>query len=615
MFDGFDPTIHCSSGGVDEWSQLHVTAQKFLNDLNLSTSHPLCHNETIFSSSPEFIITKLEDLPEDLYYERHLGLWNQVVTNWCKIAPALLAMSELWLRLFAFILAPLIILFVISRELRQDGSEMKKKLNIKEERKQALLLIVGLASCLVLLTDTMYVHASDGRQNGARLFLLMIILTISRCKKLVVYRKMALGSLFVIIGLALYLIAHSDKQGTVGSYDYSPGLDVPTIKPGLYYSKENKLMSKIAEIWPIETRTYDVNSGATPYLLTGDSLTGIPFLVNEKLNLSYHRVWVQNAVDNEAVALDIKFPVSGVHSTDKPIFFILHGLNGGSHEDYVQDFVARRTTEGYTCVVMIARGLMDTPVIGWNVFHGARILDVETAARAVSQAKGSNQLLAGVGYSMGAIVLSNYVARSGADCHLDTAISISGGLDMREMLNFKRSMRLWQPMLAQTLRDEFIVKKFDNRFRHRLTKEEHLKLMRSTSISDIDVHAVVAYNNFNDLKHYYSEMSAMGDSDAFLASTNSVTSSNEVVGRIANVSIPFCVLHALDDPLTSWRTVGHDPVKLADSGSGNIMILLTKSGGHVGWPLSMNPRHFGWKFMNDVALNFIASVDTAKRTT
>jgi hypothetical protein len=50
---------------------------------------------------------------------------------------------------------------------------------------------------------------------------------------------------------------------------------------------------------------------------------------------------------------------------------------------------------------------------------------------------------------MGAIVISNYVSRSGKRCQLDAAMAISGGLDMREMLRFKRSMRLWQPMLAQ----------------------------------------------------------------------------------------------------------------------------------------------------------------------
>ena len=43
---------------------------------------------------------------------------------------------------------------------------------------------------------------------------------------------------------------------------------------------------------------------------------------------------------------------------------VLHGLNGGSHEEYVRDLAIRRTAEGSTVVVMVARGLMDLPIRG-----------------------------------------------------------------------------------------------------------------------------------------------------------------------------------------------------------------------------------------------------------
>ena len=80
----------------------------------------------------------------------------------------------------------------------------------------------------------------------------------------------------------------------------------------------------------------------------------------------------------------------------------------------------------------------------------------------------------------------------------------------------------------------------------------------------------------------------MGDRDPefdlFGASTDSAPTraGSNNWGRIANVSIPFAVLQALDDPLVGWRTVGtNDPQGLVESGSGNIMLVLTKAGGHV----------------------------------
>jgi predicted alpha/beta-fold hydrolase len=602
----FDPQLHCLQS---DWSQLHLSARQFLADLDLSSTHPSCQDEKSFRTD-DFIVPTLEDLPNRFFYEREMSVLDRALTVWFQVAPALLAMSELWLRLFAFILAPAIVVYFVTRVTLDEW--ILEKVKKCKEGMEVKLLLLGLASSLVLLTDTMYVQLYGGRRQGASMFFIMIILTIKRSIKLKVYRQRLIGGMIAIVGLSIYLIAVSEKNGNGDLSNLpDPGLDLPTVEPGLYYSEKNEFMSKVAQIWPVEKRTYDIMNGATPYLLTGDSLTGIPFLINKSEEIAYHRVWVQNKVDNEAVALDIKFPSDGVHSTRKPIFLILHGLSGGSHEEYVRDFVARRSSEGHTCIVMIARGMMDTPVMGWNVFHGARILDIETAAKTVAKARGKSQLLAGVGYSMGAIVLSNYVARSGDDCHLDTAMAISGGLDMREMLNFKRSMRLWQPMLAQTLRDEFIVSKFDSRFRQRLSKEEHLSLMRSSSVSEIDIYAIVSYNGYDSLEHYYADMSAMGDTSAFKTGGNTSTT-GEDFGRIANVSIPFCVLHALDDPLTTWRTAGKDPFKLVNSGSGQIMLLLTKSGGHVGFPMGLNPQKNGWKFMNDAVSSFVKSVDSAK---
>ena len=123
---------------------------------------------------------------------------------------------------------------------------------------------------------------------------------------------------------------------------------------------------------------------------------------------------------------------------EKPVYLVLHGLNGGSHEEYVKDLVERRRAEGSTIIVLIARGMMDTKMVGWNVFHGARTGDVDIAARSVrrgleslskaknQQQRKQRQVLVGVGYSMGAIILSNYVARSGEHCALDAAMAISG---------------------------------------------------------------------------------------------------------------------------------------------------------------------------------------------
>lgn len=591
-----------------DFSSLSASALHFIQSLELPKSHPRCY----MGFDP------VEDLPlsdsemaSHYFYEQRVGILSQLITYAYIALPALMAMTELWFRLLSFAIAPMVFTYLLSLALRPMKNNVTP--TVRRERYECFIMLLGIGSALVLFTDTSYVHA-HGRLLGGLILCTLVMLSLRRTQSLCHLRKSMNGTISLLLLLTVYLYLHSEPAGS-GFYDH-PGIDVPTIQPGLYFSEHNPFINRIAELWPSSHRTYDTSTGMSPFP-TGDAHTGIPFLVNAPLEQTYVRVWVPSEVDNEAVALDIAFPLDGVHSLEKPVFLILHGLNGGSHEEYVRELVVRRTKEGFTCAVMIARGMMDTPVFGWNVFHGARITDVEVTAKMLRKALGPNQMLAGVGYSMGGIILSNYVARSSHDCHLDTAVAVSGGLDLRENLNFFRSMRLWQPILAQSLKQDFIIKKFDGRFRQRLIDfmdfEKHLFLMRATSVSSIDIHAIVTYNGFRDLLHYYSEMSAMGDTNAFRSKNHLDQNESHDIGRIGNVSIPFLVVHALDDPITSWRTIGHDPFALTRSGSGNVIMLLTARGGHVGWPLGWNPRRSGWFWMSNTIATFVQSVDLARK--
>ena len=68
--------------------------------------------------------------------------------------------------------------------------------------------------------------------------------------------------------------------------------------------------------------------------------------------------------------------------------------------------------------------------------------------------------------------------------------------------------------------------------------------MRASSITEIDLYGIVAYNGFDDLIDYYTEMSAMGDTDLFQESNNLFLGHNTDFGRIQNITVPLCVLHA-----------------------------------------------------------------------
>ena len=128
----------------------------------------------------------------------------------------------------------------------------------------------------------------------------------------------------------------------------------------------------------------------------------------------------------------------------------------------------------------------------WNLFHGARTVDAHATALTLRKTVGPDQVIIGVGFSMGAIVLSNFVSSYGNDVALDAAVAISGGLDMRPQAGFTRAKRLWQPMLAEDLRDIFLVGKWGKRVKERLSHEDMLRMMRA---SDVTVRLCVAFHS------------------------------------------------------------------------------------------------------------------------
>jgi dienelactone hydrolase len=457
---------YCASSTTDGWDKLHESSRQFMETLNLTAIHPHCITQDFASDAP-----LMGPLLNHDYHERD---WDAVVTTWHQASPALLAMGELWLRLFSALLAPLGIAYLLWTLL--GPSEVK---DVKREKSRkfriAIVSMFSLASSVVLATDMWYVY-QYGPNYGVSLLLASALLSAVCATR----HKLKFVGIFLILTLFLTL----KLSFNTGAFQFG-GDDLPhSVPEGLYYNDDNALINRLVQHWPSKTRTYSVENGATPWTPTGDSRTGIPFLVNDALpwpDLDLTKVWVET-VDDEAVRLEIAFPPGG-HRADKAMYVILHGLTGGSQEEFIKDHTHRATAQGHTVAIMIARGLMDTPIKGWNVFHGARITDIDAAAKAIRPALGPGQSLVGAGYSMGAIILANYVARSGKDCALDAAIAVSGVLDCRFQFFNERAKRLWQPMLAITLRDQFVVGKVGDRYRERLTRKQMMELMRATHIS------------------------------------------------------------------------------------------------------------------------------------
>ncbi|GMI24833.1 hypothetical protein TrCOL_g5590 [Triparma columacea] len=372
------------------------------------------------------------------------------------------------------------------------------------------------------------------------------------------------------------------------------------LNSGLYasnspYSSSNKL----AHYWSQSAYLdYDNHPDRTRWLFTGDSRTLVPFIANAGAvrPVSYTRRWVNVSKSPDTVTRspDQAEPYVAVDCIDRgtdTTLLVLHGLNGGSDEEYVKDLVGK--TELSACV-MIGRGLMNTPVVDGRMFNGARTGDVGIVAKEIKDATGGGKVV-GVGFSMGAIVLSNYIAKAGEGCSLDAGISVGGGLDMTRNEGYVRSKVLWQPFLATTLVAQFFHR-FMPFYEGRLTEEQQRGAEYATSVTDFDRELVAPYNGYGSVMDYYSAMSAgegwRGRDDP---------------GKIGGVSVPLAVVNALDDPIVCEGTM-MEPGEVVEAGGKNIVYLLTKRGGHVGYPLG-RVRGEGWRWMTETIEGFVEAVE------
>jgi hypothetical protein len=322
---------------VDAWIRLPLSSQLFLERLDLPSIHPFCDEENsykslMFPSAPDM------GIPTDTVDE---SIFEYLTTTWYYYGRPRIALFEVWWFFLAGYVAPLGTLFLLfNTNISNKSSSLIDRFPI--------IATCTLLSSWITTTDDQYV-LEFGRCYGLILLLTTLLL---------VHPKRKHTPLFLSLLLICLMVSpwSSEDQNHVPL----------TLKPGLYFNSENALVNNIVDIWK---RTLpDYSKVATPWQWTGDARTGMPYTMNYVDRIpEFYRVWLPT-IDDEYLALDISFPTDGNgHDWNKPLYLVLHGLNGGSKEGYVIDLCHERNKEGSTCVVMIARGLADTPIQGWTV--------------------------------------------------------------------------------------------------------------------------------------------------------------------------------------------------------------------------------------------------------
>ena len=262
---------YCANQQHVNWNDIGIpeSTRRFVQSLNLPSIHPFCQEKTPFAAMEGIVppMGPLEHRFEDQTYLQAL------YTMWCMVAPPLLAMGELWLRLFAGAIGPLGITYLIVQQGRNVAFPQGEKNKNFARRRLTLIAVVTVASNLVLMTDTLYV-LDYGPVYGTILFLISVLAAFKVCVQFNL--RMAAIIVYLLVLLTTHLLWDSSSH----SFSFGNKIDaVRTVEEGLYYDTSNSYIQSIVLHWPQKYRTYTHADGATRWMPTGDSRTGLPFLL------------------------------------------------------------------------------------------------------------------------------------------------------------------------------------------------------------------------------------------------------------------------------------------------------------------------------------------------
>ncbi|KAF8636529.1 hypothetical protein AX17_003342 [Amanita inopinata Kibby_2008] len=289
--------------------------------------------------------------------------------------------------------------------------------------------------------------------------------------------------------------------------------------------------------------------------------------------VTYHRKYLRLA-DGGTLGLDFTHTDYSEHREETPIIVVKHGLTGGSYEAYVRAILSKACAHvekgglGYRAVVINFRGCAEVPITSPQLYSAGHTDDLRQALIYISNLYPRAPLM-GIGFSLGANVMTRYLAEEGDQSRLRSCCALSCPWDLARNNAGILSTFLGRHVYAKGMGTNLlnVVKK-------------NLKGLTSDP-NHIVAKAVTTVLTLKDptLDEFDSKFTriAGGSSPPFPFETSDDyyqwASSHHVIGGIR---VPYLAINAVDDPV-----VRHVPLEAMENGY--VVMELTAGGGHLGW--------------------------------
>lgn len=247
------------------------------------------------------------------------------------------------------------------------------------------------------------------------------------------------------------------------------------------------------------------------------------------------------------------------------IAIIIPGLTGNSQTEYVKSLVPEVQSCGYTCVGFNQRSRGGTRLLTPRLYCAANCDDLEHALRLI-RSKRPETLIVAVGISLGGIQLTRYLVSKGSASDVDAAVLISAIFNLvqaNESLEKFGINYLFNRMLTKGLLNIM------HEERDMLQKADGIRyedVLQSRTLRELDGHFTAKMFGFSSAVDYYT------------AASNA--------GKLHQVKVPTLCLSSADDVFSPADILPTDEI----AASSHVTMVLTKSGGHIGFMDGLLPR-------------------------
>ncbi|KAJ1950556.1 hypothetical protein FBU59_000618 [Linderina macrospora] len=266
--------------------------------------------------------------------------------------------------------------------------------------------------------------------------------------------------------------------------------------------------------------------------------------------------------DGGVAAVDWALPRLDVSETT-PLVLLIPGIGGCSFDYYARSFIQeiQWAPYGYQVVVLQSRGINGVDLVTPKMFHGGLTDDIREFVDHLVQVRPSTPII-GIGFSLGANMLTKYVGEEGAGCRLVAAVSVCNPFDIDTTIS-----KMCEPTIK-------------NRYLYAKALLASLKGLFNTNVkvisagnAEIDPAAINAAKDINEFNEKFSAK-AFG-----YGSAKELNQQGSCVPYLKNVAVPMLFLNALDDPMCYRCTI---PSKEIESNP-NLVLACTRYGGHLAY--------------------------------